>query len=110
MVSLDEPPSDRLWRLSIIQSSIESPEGKVIDLTRKEVSLMQRFHLAPDQTLPLTILLEHFGMPATVEGKSLLAVRMSRLRTKIKLHSAEASAIKAHRLDGYQLLIRIQIF
>ena len=110
MVAFKEPQSGHDWRLSVIQSSIESPDGKVIPLTRKEVSLIQRFHLAPDQILPLTILLDHFGLPATVEGKSLLAVRMSRLRTKIKLHSAEASSIRAHRLDGYQLLIRIQIF
>ena len=110
MVSVEEPKHGCSWRLSLTQSSIESPEGDVIPLTRSEASLVHMFHLAPNHTLPLTVLLEHFDLPATTVGKNLLSVRMSRLRFKIKPHTAGISSIKAHRHEGYQLLIEIQIF
>jgi len=110
MVTEEEPKTDCSWRLSLTQSSIETPEGEVIPLTRKETSLMRMFHLAPNQTLSLIVLLEHFDLPATTAGKNLLSVRMSRLRSKITPHPTITTPIKAHRLEGYQLLIEIQIF
>lgn len=109
LVSPEVPQPENFWRLSLIQSFIESPKGKAVRLTRKEAHLIQKFYLAPDQNLPSIVLLDHFGLPSTLEGKNLLAVRMSRLRYKLKPHSPESPIIKAHRLDGYQLLIEIQL-
>ena len=97
------------WRLSLKESALESPRADVIRLSMREAGLINRLHLAPNQTLETTSLLKYFDLPTTKEGKTLLIGKMSRLRLKIQPHTSGTPCIKAHRQDGYQLLLDIQI-
>ncbi len=101
--------SKSTWRLSLRDSSIQSPEGGVILLTRRDAGLINRLYLAPQQTLDMADLLEHLELPSTPAGKAQVVRILSRLRLKIKPHASGAPCIKAHRRDGYTLCLEIQV-
>lgn len=101
-----QPPA---WQLCLRDCTITSPEGELIVLTQKEASLLQRMHLAPNQTLYTSALLDYFELPLTLIGKSRLAGKMSRLRHKIQPCTSGGPVLRALRQDGYQLLLGIQL-
>jgi DNA-binding response OmpR family regulator len=97
------------WRLSPHDLSIMSPGGELIALSRRDVGVLKRFHTSPNRCLDYVALLDHLELPATQEGKNQAARIISRLRLKIQPHTCGAASIKAHRHDGYQLCLDIQI-
>lgn len=101
--------STSTWSLSLRDSSIRSPKGEVVVLTRRDAGLLNRLHLAPDQTLDMLALLEHLELPETQAGKAQLVRILSRLRLKMQPHASGAPCIKAHRKDGYALCLEIQV-
>jgi len=101
--------SSSSWRLSLRDNSIQSPQGVVIVLTRRDAGLLNRLYLAPHQTLDMAALLEHLELPSTPAGKSQVVRILSRLRLKIQPHASGAPCIKAHRRDGYALCLEIQV-
>lgn len=101
--------STSTWSLSLRDSSIRSPQGEVVVLTRRDARLLNRLHLAPEQTLDMLALLEHLELPETQAGKAQLVRILSRLRLKMQPHASGAPCIKAHRKDGYALCMEIQV-
>jgi DNA-binding response OmpR family regulator len=101
--------STSTWSLSLRDSSIRSPQGDVVVLTRRDAGLLHRLHLAPNQTLDMLALLEHLELPETQAGKTQVVRILSRLRLKMQPHASGITCIKAHRKDGYALCLEIQV-
>jgi two-component system OmpR family response regulator len=79
-----------------------SPDGKELDLTSGEFSLLAAFLKSPQQILSRDQLLEASRMYDDVYDRS-IDVQILRLRRKIEKNTAEPQLIKTERGAGYHL-------
>ena len=94
-------------QLDLRALEMRGPRGD-IPITKSEARLLSALATAPGQTLEYWQLLEMLGMDIDSAGKTALAVRIARLRSKICEVGFPNSSIKAVRASGYQLCIPFQ--
>ena len=80
-----------------------------VPLTQFDMALLMALARAPGQRLEHWQLIEAIGRAVDDTGKANLAVRLSRLRSKLVQLGYHGSVLKALRSSGYQLCVPIQI-
>lgn len=87
---------------------LTGPNGKIL-LTYNEAKLLTALASAPGSTLEYWQLLELLKIEVNSIGKKTLAVRMTRLRTKMIDVGCSGETIKSLRSDGYHLNVSLLI-
>ena len=88
--------------------TIRGPQG-VLSITNSEAGLLLALAAAPKQTLEHWQLLEALDLNVDSNGKTALAVRVTRLRSKLIQIGFNISSIKSLRRSGYKLCIQVSI-
>ncbi len=78
-------------------------------LNATDVQLLSALCRAPGQKLMHWQLLQSLGLEVDDAGKANLAVRMTRLRSKLREAGCDGNALKALRSAGYQLCVTLRI-
>lgn len=99
---------ETILQLKSINFELKGPKNQVI-LTPSEAKLLTALALAPGNTLEHWQLLELLKIEVNSIGKKALAVRMTRLRTKMIDVGCSGETIKALRSDGYHLSVSLLI-
>jgi len=84
------------------------PEKRV-QLSAKEVDLLAGIARAPGRKLEHWQLLELLGLEEHESGKSALALRITRLRSKLYSVGCDNNALRSLRSHGYQLCISVYV-
>lgn len=87
---------------------LTGPNGQLL-LTYNEAKLLTALASAPGSTLEYWQLLELLKLELNPIGKKTLAVRLTRLRTKLIDLGCSGDAIKAIRSDGYHLCVPLLV-
>jgi DNA-binding response OmpR family regulator len=95
------------WELRMGTRKLVSPEGKSIQLTSGEFSLLAAFVKVPRQILSRDQLLEATRLYDDVYDRS-IDVQILRLRRKIEANPAEPKIIKTERGAGYYLDVDVE--
>jgi two-component system OmpR family response regulator len=95
------------WELRTGTRKLVSPEGKSIQLTSGEFSLLVAFVQAPRQILSRDQLLEATRLYDDVYDRS-IDVQILRLRRKLEVNPAEPRLIKTERRVGYYLDVDVE--
>jgi DNA-binding response OmpR family regulator len=95
------------WELRTGTRKLVSPEGKSIQLTSGEFSLLVAFVQAPRQILSRDQLLEATRLYDDVYDRS-IDVQILRLRRKLEVNPAEPTLIKTERRAGYYLDVDVE--
>src|SRR5262249_57917647 len=96
------------WELRTGTRKLVSPEGKSIQLTSGEFSLLVAFVQAPRQILSRDQLLEATRLYDDVYDRS-IDVQILRLRRKIESNPSEPKIIRTERGAGYYLDCDVEI-
>lgn len=88
------------WELNLRTRRLTSPQGKRVELTNGEFSLLTAFLASPQRILTREQLLELSRMYDDVYDRS-IDVQILRLRRKIELNPSEPEFIKTERGAGY---------
>ncbi len=78
-------------------------------LNATDAQLLSALCRAPDQKLMHWQLLQAIGLGIDDAGKANLAVRVTRLRSKLREAGCDGNALKALRAAGYQLCVTLRI-
>jgi len=95
------------WELRTGTRKLISPEGKSIQLTSGEFSLLVAFVQAPRQILSRDQLLEATRLYDDVYDRS-IDVQILRLRRKLEVNPTEPTLIKTERRAGYYLDVDVE--
>jgi len=87
---------------------LRGPAGAAA-LNAADAQLLAALCRAPGQKLMHWQLLQAIGLEVDDAGKANLAVRVTRLRTKLRQSGHDGNALKALRSAGYQLCLTLQI-
>lgn len=100
--------TEGLLRLNTLQLRLHGAQGTV-SLSRVEVTLLTALARAPGQRLAHWQLIEAMGQDVDNATQTNLAVRMSRLRSKLSQLGCTGDALRSLRASGYQLCIMLEI-
>jgi DNA-binding response OmpR family regulator len=100
--------TEGLLRLNTLQLRLHGAQGTV-SLSRVEVTLLTALARAPGQRLEHWQLIEAMGQDVDNATQTNLAVRMSRLRSKLSQLGCTGDALRSLRASGYQLCIMLEI-
>lgn len=92
------------WRLHIEHDQLSDPQGRSIQLTGAETSLLRAMALAPGRILD-SAEMDRLG----ISSKRGLESSISRLRSKLNPLTDSAPSIKVLWGRGYQLLLKVEI-
>ncbi len=95
-------------QLNSLTSQLRGPHG-VTALNPADVVLLSALARAPGRRLEHWQLIEVMGLDVSDASKSNLAVRMTRLRSKLGQVGFAGDALKALRGSGYQLCVPLEI-
>lgn len=100
--------AEAAWVLDMRTMRLHGPRG-VAPLSDTEVAMLGAFARSPGQQLEVWQLLELLQVDADAYAKASLEVRIVRLRKKLQSAGADAGALKALRLRGYQLCVPLRL-
>lgn len=100
--------TEGLVRLDTRKLRLHGAQGTVL-LNRVDVTLLTSLARAPGQRLEHWQLIEAMGQNVDDAAQSNLAVRMSRLRSKLSQLGCTGNALRSLRASGYQLCIVLEI-
>jgi DNA-binding response OmpR family regulator len=95
-------------RLDVARQLLSGPSGRM-DLQAGEAGVLAALARAPEQTLERWQLEQLFGIDVSASSRTVLDVRVSRLRRKLQQAGTVQAAIQAVPNVGYRLCERIEI-
>lgn len=95
-------------RLDAQALHLRGPNGVAL-LTSGEVTMLAALACAPGQQMEYWQLMQAMGLEVNEPNKATLAVRMTRLRGKLRQAGGTDQAVKAVRASGYQLCVHLEI-
>jgi DNA-binding response OmpR family regulator len=91
----------RGWELNLKLRSLKAPDGRPVELTNSEFSLLCAFLAAPQRLLSRDQLLDQSRMHSLEVSDRAIDVTILRLRRKIEVDPASPKLIKTERGRGY---------
>jgi DNA-binding response OmpR family regulator len=89
------------WELNVRLHRLQSPEGRRIEISRGEFSLLCAFLASPQRMLTRDQLLEHSRLHSTEVYDRSIDVQILRLRRKMEVDPARPKFIRTERGVGY---------
>jgi two-component system OmpR family response regulator len=89
------------WELNLNSRSLKAPDGRHVELTNSEFSLLCTFLAAPQRLLSRDQLLDQSRMHSLEVSDRAIDVTILRLRRKIEVDPASPKLIKTERGRGY---------
>lgn len=97
------------YQLNLALARLVSPEGAVLNLTRREAQVLHGLVLAMDGRLESWQLLEILQQEDSERAKQNLEVLISRLRSKLRAHGISSEVLRSERSRGYVLDLPVEI-
>jgi two-component system OmpR family response regulator len=97
------------WEANVLTRRLKAPEGRSVDITRSEFSLLQAFCAAPERVLSRDQLLDLTRLHGAEIFDRSIDVQILRLRRKIEADPGQPRYIKTERGAGYIFDVRVEV-
>jgi len=97
------------WELNLLTRRLVAPDGRRVEITNGEFSLLQALCAAPQRVLSRDQLLELSRLHGAEVYDRSIDVQILRLRRKIEANPSEPEFIKTERGAGYMFSVPVEI-